>query len=492
MKYLETKNKKFKEKVLSAPMQPGCYLYMDKTGEVLYVGKAKSLKSRVKSYFMSYPKLESRIQIMLDQAMDVQLITVDSEFEALILENNLIKKYAPKYNVMLRDDKNYSYIKVEKVVKGVRDFPRIRLSRDQDDPNAIYYGPYPNNLPLKNILKRLRRVFPYVSCNRRLVQVSDNPLKIDTNNPTPCLYYHIGLCQAPCASLISKNEYAKNFRNIIKFLDGRKNEIIDDLQKQMDKLSKEFKYEEAAELRDRIRDIKYVTQNVTIGRDVDDIIVDTVKKEQRENAINELIEELGFPADKLKNHEDFKIECYDISNIQGTNAVGAMTVMVDGVLRPDLYRRFKIRTKKTPNDFAMLQEVLSRRFRHFMADQNREDEKDESFSVLPDLIIIDGGKGQLAATFKILSNFGLAALVPIIGLAKREEEIFKVQWQFNEDEWPDLALKRFKRIFLPRKSQSLFLVQRIRDEAHRFGITFHRKLRSKQMVKEIEEKFAKD
>lgn len=127
-----------------------------------------------------------------------------------------------------------------------------------------------------------------------------------------------------------------------------------------------------------------------------------------------------------------------------------------------------------------------------MADQNREDEKDESFSVLPDLIIIDGGKGQLAATFKILSNFGLAALVPIIGLAKREEEIFKVQWQFNEDEWPDLALKRFKRIFLPRKSQSLFLVQRIRDEAHRFGITFHRKLRSKQMVKEIEEKFAKD
>lgn len=486
MKFLKTKSQKFIDKVLSAPASPGCYLYMDAEGEILYVGKAKVLKNRVKSYFTNYPKLDSRIQAMLQHAEDVQYITVDSEFEALLLESNLIKKYVPKYNVMLRDDKNYSYIKVEKSVKGLRDFPRIRITREKDDANAIYYGPYPNSLPLKNILKRLRKVFPYVSCNRRLVQVSNDPLKVDTNNSVPCLYYHIGLCQAPCASLISKEEYAKNFRNIIKFLDGRKGEIIAELEKEMNIYSKEMNYEKAAQVRDRINDIKYVTQNVKIDRDVDDIIVDELKKEQRAEGINNLIAELGFPEDKLKNHEGFKIECYDISNIQGTNPVGAMTVMVDGVLRPDLYRRFKIRNKNTPDDFRMLQEMLSRRFRRFMIDQQGEKEEDESFSILPDLIIIDGGKGQLASTFTILKNFGLADIVPIVGLAKREEEIFKVQWQFNNEDWPDLALKRFKRIYLPRRSESLFLVQRIRDEAHRFGITFHRKLRSKQMVKELE------
>lgn len=486
MKFLKTKSEQFTQKIVNAPTAPGCYLYMDSEGEVLYVGKAKNIKNRVKSYFTNYPKLDTRIQMMLQNAVDVQFITVDSEFEALLLESNLIKKYATKYNVVLRDDKNYSYIKVEKAIKGIRDFPRIRTTREKDDANATYYGPYPSSLPLKNILKRLRKVFPYVSCNRRLIQVSGDPIQIDTNNPIPCLYYHIGLCHAPCASLINKEDYAKNFRNIIRFLDGRKGEIVAELEKEMSTYSKEMDYEKAAMVRDKINDIKYVTQNVKIDRDVDDIIVDELKKEQRAQGINNLIEELGFPADKLKNHDGFKIECYDISNIQGTNAVGAMTVMVDGILRPDLYRKFKIKSKKTPDDFAMLQEVLSRRFRHFMMDQSRSDEKDESFSVLPDLIIIDGGKGQLASTFTILKNFGLADLVPIVGLAKREEEIFKVQWQFNTDDWPDLALKRFKRVFLPRKSESLFLVQRIRDEAHRFGITYHRKLRSKQMVRELD------
>lgn len=486
MRFLNTKSEQFIQKVSSTPQSPGCYMYIDQEGEILYVGKAKMLKNRVKSYFTNYKKLDARIQIMLEHAKDIQYITVDSEFEALILENNLIKKYTPKYNVMMRDDKSYSYIKVEHVVKGVRDFPRIRITREKDDKNATYYGPYPNNLPLKNILKRLRKVFPYVSCNRKLVQISNDPIQVDTNNSVPCLYFHIGLCQAPCASLISKEDYNKNFKNIIKFLEGKKGEIINGLEKEMNLLSKEMKYEEAAKLRDKMNDIKYVTQNISIDRDVDDVIVDELKKEQRANAINELILELGFPPDKLQNHNGFKIECYDISNIQGTNAVGAMTVMIDGALRPDLYRRFKIQTKNTPNDFAMLQEVLSRRFKHFLVDQSKDAEKDESFSMLPDLIIIDGGKGQLASTFKILTNFGLANTIPIVGLAKREEEIFKVQWQFNNDDWPDLALKRFKRIFLPRKSESLFLVQRIRDEAHRFGITFHRKLRSKQMVKELE------
>lgn len=487
MKFLQTKNQQFIDKVMNAPMDAGCYMYLDETGEILYIGKAKILKNRIKSYFNNFDKLDIRIQTMLSNAFSLQYITVDSEFEALILENNLIKKYKPKYNVMLRDDKNYSFIKIEKQIKGVRDYPKIKITREKDDANAIFYGPFPNNLPLKNILKRLRKVFPYVSCNRKLIQISDNPIKVETNNSTPCLYYHIGLCSAPCASLITKSDYQKNFKNIIKFFEGKKSEIIDELAKEMAQYSKEMNFEKAAELRDKISDIKYVTQNVSIDRDVDDVIVEELKAKQRESALAELIEELKFPKENLTLHKDFKIECYDISNIQGTNAVGAMTVMVDGVLKPNLYRRFKIKRENTPNDFAMLQEVLKRRFNHFIVDNNEynQETKDESFSVLPDLIIIDGGKGQLAATFKILKNMNLADKIPIVGLAKREEEIFKINWQFNTDDWVDISLKRFQRIFLPRKSQSLFLVQRIRDEAHRFGITFHRKLRSKQMVKEI-------
>jgi len=440
---------------------------------------------------------------MLAKAYDVNYIVVDSEVEALILENNLIKKYKPKYNILMRDDKSYIMIKIEKPIKGIRDFPRIKLVREKDDPKAEYLGPYPDKLPLKNILARIRKVFPYVSCNRRLIQVSKDPLKIDTNNSIPCLYYHLGLCKAPCAGLISREEYMKDFNNIKKFLKGEKVDIVNELEKEMRFYSKETNYEKAGQIRDKIKDIRYVTQNISVDNEVDDMSVEGIREEKKENGLKELIEELGFPVDKLKLHKDFKIECYDISNIQGTNAVGAMTVMVDGNLRSDLYRKFKIQMKNEPNDFAMLQEVLTRRFSHLnligdseskvteveelTEDTNSKVKKtatklDPSFSIKPDLIIIDGGKGQLASTYKILQYLHLDEIIPIVGLAKREEEIFKVQWQFNNDEWPDLALKRFKRILLPRNSESLYIVQRIRDEAHRFGITFHRKLRSKQML----------
>ena len=216
--------------------------------------------------------------------------------------------------------------------------------------------------------------------------------------------------------------------------------------------------------------------------------------------LEHLIEHLKFPSEYLHYHDEIRIECYDISNIQGTNAVGAMTVMINGKLRTDLYRRFKIRMKNEPNDFAMLQEVLSRRFRHlvqkdfgswdmetgeYKQDSETKVEQDESFSQMPDLIIIDGGKGQLASTYKILRNFNLHNTIPIVGLAKREEEIFKFTKQFVDPDQQDVSMKTFTRIFLPRGSEALYLVQRIRDEAHRFGITYHRKLRSKQMVREL-------
>lgn len=513
MSILETKSQQFQEKVNNAPKEPGCYLYLDKKGKIIYVGKAKILLNRVKSYFINYPKLDTKVQSMIDHAEDIQFYTVDSEVEALILETNLIKKYKPKYNILMRDDKNYSWVKFEKPIKGLRDFPRIRIVRQKDDEKAEYFGPYPATLPLKNILKRIRKVFPYVSCNRRLVQVADNPLHVDTNNSTPCLYYHLGLCNAPCASLESKQDYMRNFNNIKKFFKGEKVDILRELEKDMGIYSKNYEYEKAAEVRDKINDIKYVVRSVSLDNNVDDIVVAELKEQERENAVKHLIEELKFPGDKLQYHNNFRIECYDISNIQGTNAVGAMTVMINGKLRPDLYRRFRIRMKNEPNDFAMLQEVLGRRFRHLALkinsdwdlgnhqinesekendssrnSQKTQDEKfDESFSQMPDLIIIDGGKGQLASTYRILRNYNLHNTIPIVGLAKREEEIFKFTKQFVDPDYQDVSMKTFTRILLPRASEALYLVQRIRDEAHRFGITYHRKLRSKQMVRELSE-----
>ncbi len=479
MSILEKKPPQLQQKIKNAPTEPGCYMYTDKNQKIIYVGKAKNIRNRVKSYFTNYPKLDIKIQAMVDRMQDVEFKTVDSEIEALILETNLIKKYHPKYNTMMMDDKNYSWVKFEKPIKGIRDFPRIKIVREKDDLKAEYFGPYPNNLPLKNILKRVRKIFPYVSCNRKLIQISKDPLKIETNNSNPCLYFHLGLCKAPCASLQDKENYTKNFNNIKKFFRGEKVDIMRELENQMVVYSKEMEFERAAEVRDKIDDIKYVTQNIGISNDVDDVIIDELKEREREEATLELIQELGFPKDKLDLHKGFKIECYDISNIQGTNAVGAMTVMVDGRLQNHLYRKFRIRMKNEPNDFAMMQEVLGRRLMHLSPNTEKFD---DSLSIKPDLIIIDGGKGQLVAAYKVLENLGLGREIPIVGLAKREEEIFKLNWQFEESEWPDFEMDKFKRIFLNRRSEALFLIKRIRDEAHRFGITYHRKLRSKQML----------
>jgi len=496
MSVLDTKPQQFQDKIKNAPKLPGCYMYKDTLGKIIYVGKAKNIINRVKSYFVNYQKLDIKIRTMIDNAYDIEFISVDSEVEALILETNLIKKYHPKYNTLMMDDKSYSYIMFEKANKGINDFPRIRLVRSKDDPEAEYFGPYPNRMPLRNILKKLRKVFPYASCNRRLIQVTKEPLKIDTNNSTPCLYFHLGLCNAPCASFESKDEYMKNYNQLKKFFKGEKSEITRELETQMVNYSRSMDFENAAQIRDKIDDIKYVTKYIKIDNDVDDISINDLQKESRQEGINQLIEELKFSQDKLKNHSAFKIECYDISNIQGTNAVGAMTVMVDGELRKDLYRKFKIQRANTPNDFAMMQEVLRRRLMHlntyaqtFEENNSREintqRDNDPSFSIAPDLIIIDGGKGQLSAAYEILYKMNLHNTIPIVGLAKREEEIFKLSHQFFDNSIGDYNLdfeKMFTRIFLTRRSEALFIVQRIRDEAHRFGITYHRKLRSKKML----------
>ncbi|MFS8130509.1 MAG: GIY-YIG nuclease family protein [Candidatus Dojkabacteria bacterium] len=496
MSFLDTKSQPFQDKVRTAPKQPGCYIYKDKEGGVLYVGKAKNLKNRVGSYFNNYNKLELRIQQMLEQAVDVELYIVDSEVESIILETNLIKKYKTKYNILMRDDKSYSWVVFEKQIKGKNDFPRIRIIRNKDlieEEKAEFFGPYPSQMPLKNILKRVRKVFPYASCNRRLIQISEEPIEVDTNNRIPCLYYHIGLCKAPCASLQNKADYMRDFNNIKKFFQGQKVDILKDLESQMKTYSQEKDYEDAARVRDKINDIKYVTANIGIDNEIDDISVEELKIKQRENGQAELVKELKFPEDKLQVHKGFRIECYDISNIQGTNPVGAMTVMIDGEVRPDQYRKFRITSKETPDDFGMHQEMMERRLKYLNPEivEKKKLKFDESFMQKPDLIIIDGGKGQLNSVYLILKQYGFNNQIPIVGLAKREEEIFKMSSQFKSLENPEdeqalrlQGISKFSRIMIPRKSEALFIVQRVRDESHRFGITYHRKLRSKKMVLE--------
>lgn len=521
-KILKTKSKQFQNKINNAPTTPGCYLYKDKDGNVLYVGKAKNIRKRVQSYFANYKKLDIKIQNMIDLSNDIQFIEVDTEVEALILELNLIKKFKTKYNVLMRDDKNYIFVKFEKVRRSnqqiptknsiYQDFPTIKIVREKLEDGADYFGPYPDSMPAKRILRKLRKVFPYCTANHLFYQISENPLEIYTTTDTPCFYYHIGLCKGACAGLEKKSDYVDRFNSIKRFFNGEKSSLINELEKQLKESVKNLEFENAAKIRDKINDIKYVTSHIGLDNSVDDVLIEKHKSESRKNAINDLIERLKFPPEKLKNHKGFRIECYDISNIMGTNATGSMVVMIDGLQKNSFYRRFRIRSQNEPNDFLMLKEVLARRFRslilnnHFrdkdLNNLSKEDQQsveqfeekwgkdlfkklkdwknDESFSQKPDLIIIDGGKGQLSSVFEIMKIFGLHNDIPVVGLAKREEEIFKIREQFQTD--VKFYENTFERIKLPLRSESLFLVQRIRDEAHRFAKSYHKKLRNKNFV----------
>lgn len=513
---LETKSKAFQKKVNEAPLVPGCYMYKNGRGTVLYVGKAKVLRKRVKSYFLNFDRLETRYQVMIDKAKDIELITVDTEVEALILENNLIKKYRPKYNIAMRDDKSYVYIRLEKVRRKngpvptkdsvYQDFPRVTVTREYKDDGAEYFGPYPDSTPVKKILRRLRRIFPYRTGNELVYIESFEPYKIFSSNAKPSLYYHIGLSNGVEAGLEKREDYLKNFNAVRKFFLGEKQDMIRELERDMKNAAKSKDFELAAKLRDRISDIKYVTANIRLKGDVDDTAVKLLKEKERKTAVKTLVEKLEFPEEKLIEHKGFRIECYDISNIQGTNAVGSMVVMIDGVIKPQLYRRFRIKMKNEPNDFAMLQEVLNRRLKYLLIlnqsglswddikSSSLEELKykltelqpgikkiDQSFAQVPDLICIDGGKGQLASTYKILHNFNLHNEIPIVGLAKREEEIFRLTDQFKDEINQIDDSSKFTRVKLPKRSAALQMMQRIRDEAHRFAITYHRNLRSKYL-----------
>jgi excinuclease ABC subunit C len=499
MDILSRKNQEFRTLVREAPQLPGVYIFLGNQDKVLYIGKAKVLKKRITSYFNNFSKLPNKIKQMLFEAKSIKFITVDTEIEALILETNLIKKYRPKYNTVMKDDKNYIFVRFEKVRKSnqkalkddavYKDFPTITITRKKTNDGAIYFGPYPHTQPIRRVLKKLRKIFPY--CTNYKPKTKN---QTSTNKPQkPCFYYHIGLCKGACAGLESKEEYIKRYKQLLRFFKGEKNKIIKDLEKKMKEHAQKLDFESAARIRDMINDINYATKSIIIEESFDDLIVEEHLKTIRKEALADLIERLKFPTSKLKKHLNFRIECYDISNLQGTNATGSMVVQIDGKAAPSLYRRFKIRTQNAPNDFLMLQEVLARRFFQFLqhkkVDSSNIDSNilkrmkswkyDESFSQKPDLIIIDGGKGQLSAVYEVLKIFKLDSEIPIVGLAKKNEEIFKIKKQFNEN--TEITDATFEKITLPRNTESLYLIQRIRDEAHRFAKQYHQKLRIKNM-----------
>ena len=560
-------NAELEWKIHNLPDSPGCYLMKSK-GEIIYVGKAKNLKNRVSQYFHASRSHTPKVRAMVEKVDDFDIVLVDGELEAFTLECNLIKKHRPHYNILLKDDKHYPYIRIDLR----EDFPRPELVRKQAKDGAKYFGPYQGATVVREVLDVVRTVFPIRSCNWSIHP--DKPRR-------PCVYHQIGQCPAPCAGLISKEDYAPHIRGVTDFLSGKYAPVLDELTARMRGASAEMNYERAALYRDRIRAVESVMQKqkaistreddrdvIAVLRHDADAIVELLyirsgrligsenftlegagdeepgeiltqfilqyytpenlpptelilSADPPEKAvIEELLTELHgrrtylftpLRGDKLKlvrmalkNARDLaekldkrsaasrertvgaaeelaealglpfyprRIEGYDISNTQGVLSVGSQVVMIDGVARHDQYRIYRIKTVQGANDFASMHEVITRRLTHGLKELHErreagEDAQGGKFSDLPDLILIDGGRGQLSAAQDAMHALGLD--IPMFGLAKRIEEIVL----------PDCD----ESILLDRHSNALHLIQRLRDEAHRFAITHHRKLRSKASV----------
>ncbi|MDI6769045.1 MAG: excinuclease ABC subunit UvrC [Anaerolineales bacterium] len=550
------------------PSKPGCYLMKNAAGAIIYVGKALNLRSRVRSYFHADNSHDHKTRRLVHEIANIEWILVGSELEALILEMNLIKKHRPKYNIRLKDDKRYPYIKIH----WGEAYPKVTVTRLMTEDGARYFGPYTSAWAVYQTLDVLRRVFPYLSCDRVITGADKRA----------CLYYDIHLCAAPCIGAIDQAGYRQMIADLQAFLNGHSEGIISRIQQEMENSSVAMKFEKAAALRDQLKAMQsiverqkvvfstdYLDSDVVamaradneacvqiffirggklIGREYfvlegaedaadSDVMAQFVKQFYTEAAsvpqqvmLPQEIEEAkiiqewmrsrrggekveifvpknGQPhelvqmaaenaaetlqalraqwqADTHKQEQALaelqtalqlggppnRIECYDISNTQGTASVGSMVVFTQGVPDKKLYRRFNVESVARPDDFASMEEVLTRRFRRWQAAQSAEaspgSKPDASFAFLPDLLIVDGGKGQLGRAVAVLEKYSLTEKVLVIGLAKQEEEIF--------------VPHKSESLRLPRHSQGLYLVQRIRDEAHRSAITAHRKRRAKQ------------
>ncbi len=405
-----------KEKIKSLPLTSGVYLMKNSAGKVIYVGKAVSLKRRVQSYFRKNPVI-SKVDYLVAEIADLDWISTQSEAEALILEASLIKNFQPKFNVDLRDDKTYPFIEVTG-----DPFPGIFVVRPRmKNPASRYYGPYVNPRLIREALTFIRRIFHFRTC--------------DPFPDKPCLDHHIGLCDAPCCGKIGRRDYAAIIRHVCQILEGEKNDLFRDLEKEMELLSQSRRFEQAAKVRDQVYALGALysgTKDLNFYKEAE-----------------QLQRVLGLPK------RPDRIEAFDISNIMGQHSVGSMVSFLNGKPDKSNYRRFRIKDVEGIDDFKMMAEVVRRRYTRLKAEQRR----------FPDLILIDGGKGQLSAARAELAALDLE--IPLVSLAKREEEIF-------------LPGKR-KAVILPRDSLGLMLLQRIRDEAHRFAVAYHRTLRGKKV-----------
>ena len=537
------------------PTLPGCYIYYDKDGEIIYIGKAKNLKRRVSSYF-NRTQDRVKVAVLVSKIEKMEYIITDSEVEALILESHLIKEHKPKYNILLKDDKNYPYFLITD-----EDYPRIRVVRKKNlnQEKGRYYGPYTNSRAMYSTLDFLKKIFPLKQC------------KQPKFSNRPCLYYHIGKCLAPCQGKVSPEEYQNLVNQVELFLSGKQSELIKKLKNQMKEYAKTEQFEKAARMRDSFMDLqktlehqKVVYENSKLNEDIiasiyeDGIFVfvilliregrlidkkeftyfvenedkdeffktvfqeyySTLMLEYPDKIVSSDLEELNaknlyqewleviahkkikisygkakqgkelsnlamknakivYDNAKIKKMSDIRndfnevgsylqerlqlknfpnrIECYDISHIQGTNTVASMVVFHNGLSKKTAYKKFKIKsTEGKPDDFLSMKEVLTRRLKR-LGEKNWEK---------PDLIIIDGGKGQLSSVMQVVEEMGVCD-IDFVSLAKREEEVFLPH--------------QSESIRIPINSNAMFLIQRIRDEAHRFAITYHRDLRSKAL-----------
>ena len=524
------------EELKKLPGKPGVYIMHGEKDEIIYVGKAVSLKNRVRQYFQSSRNKGAKIEQMVTHITRFEYIITDSELEALVLECNLIKEHRPKYNTMLKDDKSYPFIKVT----VNEEYPRVLFARRMKKDKAKYFGPYTSAGAVKDVIELVRKLYKVRSCNRVLPR--------DCGKDRPCLYYHMKQCSAPCQGYVSSEEYKKNIAELLKFLNGDFKDTIDMLTDKMMAASEEMRFEDAMEYRDLIRSIQkigerqkitgygeedkdiiavamdlrvargdtkaqvlssfmkqfyagtpFIPREIMLQKEIEDakiieewltdrrkqrVYIRVPKKGTKEKLV-ELAEEnakmvLDKDRERIKREEGRTIgavheveewlglsgirrmEAYDISNISGFESVGSMVVYEKGKPKRSDYRKFKIKWVQGPNDYASMEEVLTRRFTH-----EGKDEFD-SFSIMPDLILMDGGRGQVNIALKVLDNLGIE--IPVCGMVKDDHHRTRGLY-YNNLEIP-----------IDTDSEGFRLITRIQDEAHRFAIEFHRSLRSKDQV----------